>query len=234
MTRAGAQQRSNSASGLGPPPLPVPGARVGLATRRRRPGLIGLAVLVVAGGGVAGARLYQTAGAKTPVVIAVRDVPAGHRLDRADLATTSLAGPVTAIAAANLDSLVGQTAAVHLVPGQLLNRAMLTDQPAIDRDHALVGLSLRPGQLPGDGLEPGDAVRLVLLPAPNAAPNPGPPPTGAVTAPVLVEAARVYAIRPDDAAADVMVVTLVVGVPDAPGVAAAGSAGQVGLIKVGG
>src|SRR6266511_1875071 len=161
MTRAGAQQRSNSVSGLGPPPLPVPGARVGLATRRRRPGLIGLAVLVVAGGGVAGARLYQTAGAKTPVVVAVRDVPARHRLDRADLATTSLTG-----------------------------------QPAVDRDHALVGLSLRPGQLPGDGLEPGDAVRLVLLPAPNAAPNPGPPPTGAVTAAVLVETARVYAIRP--------------------------------------
>ncbi len=215
--------------------MPVPGARVALATRRRRPGLIGLAVLVVAGGGVAGARLYQTAGAKTPVVIAVRDVPAGHRLERADLATTSLAGPVTAIAAANLDSLVGQSAAVHLVPGQLLSRAMLTGQPAVDRNHALVGLSLKPGQLPGDGLEPGDAVQVLVLPPPNAGPlNPAAPSAAPAAAPVLVNAALVYAIRAADAAAEVTVVTLVVGVADAPGVVAAGSAGQVGLIRVGG
>jgi len=49
-----------------------------------------------------------------------------------------LAGSITAIAGADLDSLVGQSAAVHLVPGQLLNRTMLSTQPALDNAHALV------------------------------------------------------------------------------------------------
>ena len=232
MTSVGDQQRSSGLT-TAPPgaaePVGTTNVRVPLATRRRRPGLIGLAVLVVIGGGLTGARLYQGAGAKTAVVVAARDVAAGHRLDRADLETISIAGPVKAIAADRLESLVGQTAAVPIVNGTVLNRAMLSDEPAADRNHAMVGLALKPGQLPADGLASGDTVQLVIVPPVNAA-------AAATSAPprVIVNEARVYAIRADDTAAGTTVVTLVIGLADAPAVAAAGSAGQVVLIKVGG
>lgn len=209
-----------------------PGARTRLATRRRRPGLIGLAVLVVVGGGLAGAQLYQAAGAKTAVVVTARDIPAGHVLTRGDLTTVALAGPITAVSAAHLESLVGQNAAVHMVAGQVVNRAMVTDLPAVDGAHVLVGLALKAGQWPGDGVTAGDVVRLVLLPASPASPadvGAGVPP-----AVVLVDAARVYAIQPSQATADTTVVAVVVDERDGPVVVAAGSTGQVGLIKVGG
>ena len=204
----------------------VGAARTPLVTRRRRPGLVMVAVLVIAGGGLAGAVLYQNAGAKTPVVIAARDMSVGHRIERADLASVAIAGPVVAIAASNLGSLVGQTAAVGLVAGQILNRAMVTDRLALDGDHAMVGLSLKAGQLPGDGLEPGDRVMLVRLPTADAAAG------VEATGRVIVGRAQVYAVRADETAAGATIVTLVVGVADAPMVAALGSAGQVGLIEV--
>jgi SAF domain len=162
------------------------------------------------------------------VVVATRDAPAVHRLDRADLATVSIAGSVKAIAGDRLESLVGQTAAVAIVDGTVLNRAMLSANPPADRNQATVGLALKAGQLPGDGLAAGDTVRLVAIAASTGT-------TAGTTAPrVLVDAAQVYAIRADDAAAGVTVVTLVVDLADAPAVAAASSAGQVVLIKVGG
>jgi SAF domain len=227
MTSVDERFRRNAAAAAVEPGR-APAARTPLATRRRRPGLVGLALLVVVGGALAGGRLYQTAGAKTLVVVAARDVPAGHRLNRADLATVSIAGPVKAIAGDRLESLVGQTAAVAIVDGTVLNRAMLSTTASADPSQAMIGLALKAGQLPGDGLVPGDTVRLVAVAiATGASPS-------SASARVLLDNARVYAIRADDTAAGVTVVTLVVDLANAPAVAAAGSAGQVVLIKVGG
>jgi Flp pilus assembly protein CpaB len=188
---------------------------------------VAVAVLLIVGFALAGAVLYSRAGSKTPVVVAAHGVAAGQTISRADLSTVAIAGPVRAIAAADLGSVVGKTAAVGLVAGQLLNRAMLSDGPAVGPGQAMVGLSLKPGQLPGDGLSAGDPVEVVQLPGRDTAAGGGSP-----AATVLVDVARVFALRPDESAGGQMIVTLLVDRKVAPAIAAAGSAGQVGLIKV--
>jgi hypothetical protein len=125
-------------------------------------------------------------------------------------------------------TVVGQAAAVRLVAGQVLVRGVLTGEPVPGPDEASVGLSLRPGQLPGDGLEPGDRVRVLAVPSRD-------PAAGGPVAPerpvVLAEYATVYSVRPDPAAGGNTVLTVVVPAGQADLLTAYGSAGQVGVVE---
>jgi hypothetical protein len=207
-------------------PGSLPGqAGAPLPTRQRRPGWTALAVMLIVGFAAVGAWLYTSAGAKTAVVVVVRDVPAGHVIARSDLSTVDVAGAVTAIAGDRLDSVVGQTAAAHLLPNMLLQRSMVTSATGLSPSQAQVGVAVKPGQLPADGLVPGDVVEVAGLPAANAT-TPGAPQ-------VLVERAVVFAVRDDPATPGGTLLTLVVPAAQAVSVAAAGMAGQVALIRVG-
>ena len=79
------------------------------------------AVLVI-GIGAAFGYLYSSAGSKEPVVVVTAPVAVGEVIDRSDLSTVDVAGDLTAIAGANLNSVVGERAAVALLPGTLLQR----------------------------------------------------------------------------------------------------------------
>lgn len=205
---------------------PVPPGRAGVAlpTRQRRPGWTALALTLVVAFGAVGAWLYSSAGSKTAVVVVVREVPAGHVIDRADVSTVAMAGAVTAVAGERLDSVVGQTAAVHLLPNMLLQRSMVTAGPGLTPAQAHVGVAVRSGQIPADGLAPGDAVTVVELPAPDA--------PASTSASVLVERAEVFAVREDPAQAGGTLLTLVVPTQKAVSVAAASGAGRAALIRV--
>ena len=195
-----------------------------LPTRQRRPGWTALALTLVVAFGAVGAWLYSSAGAKTAVVVVVREVPAGHAIARADVSTVAVAGAVTAIAGDNLDSVVGQTAAVHLLPDTLLQRSMVTAEPGLTGAQAQVGVAVRSGQIPADGLTPGQVVTVVELPAVDA-PTPG-------EATVLVERAEVFAVREDPAQAGGTLLTVVVPTGRAAAIAAASGAGRAALIRV--
>ena len=197
----------------------------GLPTRQRRPGYVALAVALIVGLAAVGAYLYVQAGAKTPVVVVVRDVPAGHVIARSDLSTVAVAGGVTAIAGAHLDSVVGQTAAVRLLPNMLLQRSMVSAGAALPASSAQVGVIVKGGQIPADGLSPGDTVEVVALPARDSVDK-------SAAAQVLVGQARVFASRDDPAQAGGTLLTLVVPRSQATAVAAASGAGQIALIKV--
>ena len=206
-------------------PPSASGARVAaLPTRQRRPGWVALGVALVVGFAAVGAYLYTAAGAKTPVVIVVREVPEGRQITRADLSTVAVAGGVTAIAGSGLDSVVGQTAAVHLLPNMLLQRSMVTAGSVLADTDAQVGVVVKPGQIPADGLRPGDVVQVVALPVATSA-KPGP-------AEILVERARVFAAREDPSQVGGTLLTLVVLKAQAVPVAEASGAGQIALIKV--
>jgi hypothetical protein len=196
-----------------------------LPTRQRRPGWTALAVLLVVAFAAIGAWLYIDAGAKTAVVVVVRDVPAGHRIARSDLSRVAVAGSVTAIPGERLESVVGQNAAVHLLPNMLLQRSMVTADTGLSPSQAQVGVAVASGQIPADGLAPGDVVEVAALPAANAT-SPGAPR-------VLVEAAVVFAVRDDPATPGGTLLTLVVPAAQAVPVAAASVAGQIALIRVG-
>jgi hypothetical protein len=218
-----------------PPAAPRTSLRAGavgmapLPTRQRRPGYVALAVMLIALLATAGAWLYVQAGQKTPVVVVAREVPAGHVIERSDLSTVSVAGAITAIGGQNLESVVGQTAAVRLLPGMLLQRSMVSSSGPLEAGTAAVGVALKSGQIPADGVDPGDTVAVLQVPTAAAA---GSRAGDGADAQVLVEQASVFSARPDPAQAGGTLVTVLVPADDYVAVAAASGSGQVALVEV--
>lgn len=114
-----------------------------LPTRQRRPAFMAIGAAVVLALAAVGAWLYDQAGAKTPVVVVVADVPAGHVVERSDVSTVDVAGAITAVAGGHLEAVVGQTAAVHLLPNTLLQRSIRFRSAQIGSDR------LRSVRMPG-------------------------------------------------------------------------------------
>jgi hypothetical protein len=102
---------------------------------------------------------------------------------------------------------------------------MVAATTGLQPSQAQVGVAVKSGQIPADGLVPGDVVEVVVVPAANNQ-SPGAPQ-------VLAERAEVFAVRDDPAQAGGTLLTLVVPVAQAVPVAAASGAGQIALIRVG-
>jgi hypothetical protein len=210
----------NGAPTLGPPSVRTP-----LPTRQRRTGYAALGVLLIAGLGAAFGYLYTTAGEKVPVVVVTSAVSVGEVIERADLSTVDVAGDLTAIAGANLDSVVGQRAAVGLLPGTILQRSMLTDADPTPAGMVQVGITVTGGRLPAGGVAPGDHVRVLALPAAGA--------TGAAADPKVVASdAVVFAAIADPTRAGGTLLTVLVPAEQAGGVAAASGADSAAVVKV--
>lgn len=218
--------RPAAASGGGVTAPPV--ARSPLPTRQRRPGYLAFGALLVLGLGGAFGYLYSTAGEKVPVVVVTQPVAVGEVIERGDLSTVDVAGDLTAIAGENLSSVVGQRAAVALLPDTLLQRAMVTAADPLPAGQVQVGVAVKGGQLPADGLVPGDRVQVLALPAAQTTPTAG----DAGKPVVLVESAAVFAAHPDPVQAGGTLLTLLVPAADGPAVAAASASGSAALVKV--
>jgi hypothetical protein len=204
--------------------VPPPAVRNPLPTRQRRPGYTALGLLLVVGlAGVFG-YLYSTAGSKVPVVVVQMTVPVGGVIERSDLSLVEVAGDLTAIAGANLDSVVGQRAAVGLLPGTVLQRSMLTGVDPTPPGLVQVGVAVKGGQIPADGVSPGDTVQVLRLLAAG---------TGDAAVPVVVAAeATVYASVPDPTQAGSTLLTLLVPAEQAAAVAGASGAAAAAVLKV--
>jgi len=218
---------STTISTAATPTIPAQGGPRPLPTRSRRPGLIAIAVLLIVGFGLSGALLVSRAGNTTGVLVAARPVAAGHTITSGDLTVARLSGTVRAISSKDASTVVGRTAAVSVVAGQVLNRDMLADADVPGKDQAVIGLSLTPGQFPADGLAVGDRVLAVVLPSASdpAAVN-GSPSARAITT------AQVYGMRPDPNRGPGTLVSLVLPIDMAGQVLANGAVGRIGLVKV--
>ncbi len=221
----GGVARPTAATGGAAAATPV--ARSPLPTRQRRPGYAALGALLVLGLGGGFGYLYSTAGEKVPVVVVAQPVAVGEAIERSDLSTVAVAGDITAIAGANLQSVVGQRAAVALLPNTLLQRSMVTDVDPMPAGQVQVGVAVKGGQLPADGLVPGDRVQVLALPAGQSGTG-----VDAGKPVVLVEAATVYAAHPDPVQAGGTLLTLRVPAADGPAVAAASASAAAALVKV--
>lgn len=217
LSKVSANGRGAGATGRGGP-LPV---------RQKRPGYAVIAIVMIIGLAALGAYFYTKAGQKTPVVVVTKDVAAGHRIERSDLSTVNVAGGVTAIGGSNLNSVVGEVATVELLPGTLLQRAMVTSASPLPLGSSMVGVELRPGQLPAGGINDGAKVQVLQLPNKStsaAAPQ---------NATVLATSATVYQSAADPSQTGGTLVTLIVPSDNAPAIAAASSSGLVALVQVG-
>ncbi|MGW2027926.1 SAF domain-containing protein [Streptomyces decoyicus] len=143
---------------------PVAPPRV--AARRRRPGVIALCVLLIAGGGVGGALLFLESGQRSQVLTVARDVPVGAKVTDQDLGEASVAldPAVKAVPSADRDRIVGQRAAVALKTGSLLSASQVTATTLLRQGEQLVPVGLKPEQVPASALSPGMAVQIVRVP----------------------------------------------------------------------
>ena len=205
----------------------IPAARAPLPTRQRRLAQVALGVVLILGLGVLGGVAYTTAGSKVPVVTVVREIPKGHVVTAADLSTVDVAGGVVAVAGDHLNSVLGETATVDLLPGTLLQRSMVTAGPSLAAGMAQVGVEVTGGQIPADGLVPGDTVEVLALPAKGAAST-----AAAAAATTLAPKATVFSTRPDPASTAGTLVTLTVPADAAAGIAAASGNNLVALVQV--
>lgn len=203
-----------------------------LRTRSRRGGMVAGGVLLVLVCGVLAGVLYVRAGGKVSVIVTARSVPVGQVIERADLTTAQIASDsIPAYAGAHMSEVVGKTTTVGLVTGEIVSPAMLSTGSGLPAGSAVVGVAVKPGQLPASGLNPGDVVMVVLLSPTSAAGNATANNGGGGAASVLTDHAPVVDSATLPAGAG-EVVSVQVPRADAAALAAASSAGLVALVKV--
>lgn len=134
--------------------------------RRVRPGLLGLAVLLIALGGLGAAFAVTSVRATGSYLAVARPVEVGREISAADLVTVQVAGGqgLRPVPAARLDEVVGKRAAVALLPGTLLTLGQVTDDPLLGPGQQQIALGLKTAQVPARELHPGDKVLLVSTP----------------------------------------------------------------------
>jgi len=200
--------------------------------RRRRPGLIALSVALIAVGGLSGAVLYTSSGHRTSVVVVARDVPIGAQITQADLTEASIAldPAVKAVKASGEKQLLGQRAAVDLKAGSLLAPSQVTRKTLVGPNETLVGVSLKPSQLPATTLQSGQKVLIVSTPDPNATGADGGKAGGATGAPPETLTATVVKVGDPQTGTGTVTVDVAVPAGDGPALAARVATGNVALI----
>ncbi|HXX91342.1 MAG TPA: SAF domain-containing protein [Acidimicrobiales bacterium] len=217
------------------------------ATRRRRPGLAVASVALVALSVAIFCSIYARAGRTDQVLVVTHLVPLGQVITTADLGTVRItqASDLPTIAASDEPEVVGRRAAVFLASGTLLTTSALSASYAPPTGRALVGVQLKTGQLPADGVSPGSLVDVILTGAPGnplaataVAPSAGAvgavsgEPTALAIGTILASAVPVAEVVATPGGTDVAVVSLEVPATAAPTIAAASTAGQLALVTV--
>jgi hypothetical protein len=117
--------------------------------------------------GALGALFLYTDLSKAQTVIAVTStVYRGSVVKATDLTAVTVGSTpgIRTVPAAQLDTLVGQRAAVDLLAGSLLPADAIAPVVLPAAKRALVGVNLPVGRAPQGFLDPGSAVRLIALP----------------------------------------------------------------------
>ncbi|MGH9079832.1 MAG: SAF domain-containing protein [Acidimicrobiales bacterium] len=204
-----------------------------------------VSALLVFGSVAAFATVYASASHEQSVLIVTRTIEQGEAITAGDLgqASVAISGGVDPIPVSSAAELSGRRAAVTIPTGSLLTMADTTSTRPILAGDAVVGIALKPGQLPAAGVEPGDQIMIVetgTLDTPLASP---PPPTATADSTgsgVLVPQADVFDVQtasngPSSASAsssagDSQLVSVEVSDTLAPEVSTAAAAGQVSLV----
>ena len=161
-------------------------ANVALPVRVDRRMLAGVLLVVVSLAG--GLLLWRSATDTTPILIAARDIPPGHVLQRDDLRIVEarLDGSLASMAVteADLEAAVGRTTSTTIHAGEMMVRPDLASGPVLGADEVAVTIPVAADTI-YPGLRPTDEIALL------ATSNPGRPESTTVT---LLDRATVFAI----------------------------------------
>ena len=215
-------------------PLPaVLPAGVGRLPRRRRWGMLSLGVTLVAVGAVVSYLLMVTVGVTRPYLALARDVPPGATIGPDDVVVVNVnpAPGLRPVPAVQRDQMIGKQAAAQLFQGTLLTAAEVADRGVPAPDQQVVGVELKPGQVPARTLRTGQAVILVVVPAASVVGVPEAA-SGAAAGPSTIPA-TVAGPGVPEAGGNVRV-DVAVAAADGPRVASMAVAGRIVLVVTGG
>ncbi|MFE9558438.1 SAF domain-containing protein [Streptomyces sp. NPDC006692] len=192
--------------------------------------MLALAAALIAAGAVGNYWYWTQNGERTPVLVMARDVAAGTVIQDADLVEASVAldPALKAIGTGQRAQVVGKRAAVELLPGALLAPGQVTSRTLVHPDEQLVGLNLKPGQLPDSPLKPEDQVQVAFTGdsgASAAGKNGKPAQDGG---PVTVDA-RIVRVGAKQDSTGQQVIDVAVKSADGPRLAVQAAAGNVAL-----
>jgi hypothetical protein len=133
-------------------PTAPAGRRMPSAPRERKPALAALAVLLVALGAAAAGLLVIKAGHRVAAVEITREVGQGQRIPASALAEVQISADsnLDYVAWQNVNQVTNVYAAVQIPAGTLLTPAMTSATNNLAAGKVQVGLSLKPGQEPGN------------------------------------------------------------------------------------
>src|SRR5262249_4892378 len=148
------------------------------------------------------------------VIRIAQPVAAGQKIPASALAEVQIssAGDLDYIPWGDRAKVTETYATVTLVKGALLTNGMISTDSSMAKGTVVVGLALKPGQMPAGGLHPGDRVALYAVGTQNGQ---GGPQSGAV----LARQATVYDVAQpgqNDVQTDTVSVSVNVPVADAP------------------
>ena len=220
---AGSASAAAGADAVGASASPT---RLAAVAPRRRPALWMLSVALVAGGALLALDAARSAGHKSAVLVAVRDVGAGEQITPADVAVVHVSTDpgLRTVPAGDQPSLVGSVAAVDLKAGSLLSSAELTGTATPAAGTVLVGLALKAGQLPARELSRGDRVLIVATPGQPDSASPAQPGRSGTYGAVVQDSA------PTAAGDGSTVVDVVAAQNTAPALAADAAGGHIAVL----
>jgi hypothetical protein len=185
--------------------------------------MLALAVACIAVSAVGNWWYWTENGQRQPIIEVAHDVPAGSVIKDSDLREASVAidPSMQVIGIQQRDEVVGMRAVSTLQSGSLLHPKEVTSKTLVKADEQLVGIALKPGQLPDSTLRPGDQVQVVFTTT-----DPGA--SAAKTEPGSVQA-RVVRVGEARDSTDERVVDVAVPRAQGPKLAAQAAAGDVAL-----
>ena len=139
------------------------------SSRERRPALAALAVILILLGAAGSALIALNSGNRSDfVAIAPDKLAPGHRIEPKDLSRGDLAGATGGLIPwSEANKYLGRYTTTWLYKDQFVTPDNFTKDGAkpIPADGALVGVSLEAGRAPSDGLDVGDMVSVIRVPA---------------------------------------------------------------------
>ena len=148
-----------------PMQVPVTTRRQAVGRNRSR---IGAGVFALALAGLLAVLVYGNVGQRHPVLAVARDVDPGQVITAGDLRVVQVAADadVKTVASSERSSIVGQRAAVRLLPGSILAPEAVTQGNVVADGATVIGAVVQPGQYPL-GLRAGDEVDVVVTGGPS-------------------------------------------------------------------
>lgn len=138
--------------------------RMASEDRRRQLPWVALGLTVTLTAAIIFALWASSLSSRTAVAVAGRDIPTGSTVELDDLRAVEVAGGHGAgfVPMADLDSVVGRRVQAAIPEGTILHPDLLSAGPPIDREMAVVGVVLEPGEYPIAHLGPGQPVGVVI------------------------------------------------------------------------